>query len=89
MNMQLLNVLAIVIVAGNIIAQESPVLKTEQDKINYGFGLGVARNFTNQGVGVNLELVMRAKLDTLSGGTLLMTEEDLAKTIFAFQQELR
>ena len=91
MNMKLLNALAIVIVAGNMFAQESPVLKTEQDKVNYGLGVGVARNFKSQGLDVNLELelVFRGMRDTFTGATLLMTEEDLAKTMYAFQQEMQ
>jgi FKBP-type peptidyl-prolyl cis-trans isomerase FklB len=74
---------------GYVLAQEAPVLKTQQDKINYGIGVGVARNFKNQGLEVNLDLVIRGMRDALSGATLQMTEEDLAKTMYAFQQELQ
>jgi FKBP-type peptidyl-prolyl cis-trans isomerase FklB len=87
--MKLLNVLAILIMTECVFAQEPPVLKTEQDKVNYGLGVGVARNFKNQGLEVNLELVIRGMKDTLTNATLLMTEEDLAKTMYAFQQEMQ
>ena len=87
--MKILNVLALLLVTGCVLAQESPVLKTQQDKINYGIGVGVARNFKNQGLEVDLDMVIRGMRDTLSGAQLLMTEEDLAKTMFAFQQEMQ
>jgi UDP-GlcNAc:undecaprenyl-phosphate/decaprenyl-phosphate GlcNAc-1-phosphate transferase len=74
---------------GCALAQEAPVLKTEADKVNYGIGVGVVRNFINQGLSVNLDLVFRGMKDANSGAALLMTEEDLAKTMNAFQKELR
>ncbi len=80
--------IAIFMMLGTVSAQEAPVLKTQQDKVNYGIGVGVARNFKNQGIGVDVDLVIRGMKDTLSGAPLLMTEEDLAKTMNAFQQEL-
>lgn len=87
--MKSLYLLAILIMTGCALAQEAPALKTQQDKVNYGIGVGVARNFKNQGIEVNLELVIRGMRDTLSGASLLMTEEDLAKTMLAFQQEMQ
>jgi FKBP-type peptidyl-prolyl cis-trans isomerase len=87
--MKALTILVIFVMTGCIWAQETPILKTQQDKINYGIGVGVARNFKNQGLNVDLELVIRGMRDTLSGTTLLMTEEDLAKIMYAFQQEMQ
>jgi UDP-GlcNAc:undecaprenyl-phosphate/decaprenyl-phosphate GlcNAc-1-phosphate transferase len=87
--MRVLNIFAIFATIGCAWAQESSELKTQQDKINYGIGVGVARNFKAQGLNVDLELVIRGMRDTLSGATLLMTEEDLAKTMYAFQQEVQ
>jgi UDP-GlcNAc:undecaprenyl-phosphate/decaprenyl-phosphate GlcNAc-1-phosphate transferase len=87
--MKICNALALLFLTGCVLAQEAPVLKTQQDKINYGIGVGVARNFKSQALEVDLDLVVRGMRDTLSGATLLMTEEDLVKTMTAFQQELQ
>jgi len=86
--MKSLNILAIFMLLDAVFAQEAPVLKTQQDKINYGIGVGVARNFKSQGIEVDLDVVIRGMRDTLSGAPLLMTEEELAKTMNAFQQEV-
>lgn len=80
---------AMLILNGFVMAQDAPILKTQQDKINYGIGVGVARNFKAQGLNVDLDLVIRGMRDTLSGTALLMTEEDLAKVMYAFQQEMQ
>lgn len=81
-------VLGLGLLAAQVSAQEPTVLKTEKDKINYGLGVGVARNFKHQGVDVDVELVIKGLRDTLSGEKLLMTEEELQKTMGAFQAEL-
>jgi FKBP-type peptidyl-prolyl cis-trans isomerase len=82
-------VVAFLLLGASLWAQESQILKTEKDKINYGIGVGVARNFKNQGLEVDLDLVIRGMRDTLTGGPLLMTEEELEKTMGAFQQEMQ
>jgi len=89
MNIKLFPVLAILLMSECLSAQDPSVLKTEADKVNYGIGVGVARNFKSQGMDVDIELVIRGMRDTLSGATLLMTEEDLAKTMYAFRQEMQ
>ncbi|MDM7997110.1 MAG: FKBP-type peptidyl-prolyl cis-trans isomerase [Acidobacteriota bacterium] len=86
--MKSINIIAIFMMLGAAFAQDAPVLKTQQDKINYGIGVGVARNFKSQGIEVDLDVVIRGMKDTLSGAPLLMTEEELAKTMNAFQQEV-
>ncbi|MBN2339348.1 MAG: FKBP-type peptidyl-prolyl cis-trans isomerase [Acidobacteria bacterium] len=89
MNIGLMAVLALTLLSASLPAQETPVLQSEVDKVNYGIGVGVARNFGNQGLDVNLELVIRGMRDAHAGAPLLLTEEELARTMNAFQKELR
>jgi FKBP-type peptidyl-prolyl cis-trans isomerase len=70
-------------------AQEPSDLKTEQDKVNYGIGVSVAKNFKQQGVEVDVNLMIKGMKDELSGKKLLMSEDELRKTMIAFQNELR
>jgi len=88
MTMRWMVVVGMGMLAAQLSAQESAVLKTEQDKINYGIGVGVARNLMRQGIEVDLEMVIRGLRDSLSGGKLLMTEEELEKTMITFQAEM-
>ena len=89
MNIGLKAVLALTFLGASLPAQETPVLESEVDKVNYGIGVGVARNFGNQGLEVDLELVIRGMRDAHAGAPLLLTEEELARTMNAFQKELR
>jgi FKBP-type peptidyl-prolyl cis-trans isomerase len=82
-------IFVVICFAGYLCAQEPPALKTEKDKVNYGIGIGVARNFQRQGIEVDLDIVIKGMRDMLSGAKLLMTEEELQATMTAFQTELQ
>ena len=70
-------------------AQEPTELKTEKDKVNYGIGVSVGKNFKQQGVEVDVNMVVKGMKDELSGKKLLLSEDELRKTMTAYQQELR
>jgi len=70
-------------------AQDKSALKTQKDKISYGIGVSVARNFKQQGLDMNLDTVIKGIRDEFAGGKLLMTEDELKTTLTAFQEELQ
>lgn len=70
------------------IAADFP-LKTQKEKVSYGIGVDVARNFTRMGVDFDVDALAKGMKDALSGGKLLMTDEELRTTLTAYQTELR
>jgi FKBP-type peptidyl-prolyl cis-trans isomerase FklB len=58
------------------------------DQVNYGIGVEVVRNFKNQGIDVDLDMVIRGMKDGLSGN-IRVSEKEIRKTMTAFQTELR
>jgi len=70
-------------------AQEPTDLKTEQDKVNYGIGVSVAKNFKQQAMEVDVNLVVKGLKDELAGKKLLLSDDELRKTLTAYQQVLR
>lgn len=84
-----LAVLGMLMLALPAFASDQPVLKTQKDKVSYGIGVSIIRNFQQQGVEVDLDFVTKGMRDARLGGTLLMTEEDLRTTLHAYQNELR
>jgi FKBP-type peptidyl-prolyl cis-trans isomerase len=70
-------------------AQEPTDLKTEQDKVNYGIGVSVARNFKQHGMEVDVNLVVKGMKDELTGKKLLMSDDEFRKTMTAYQQTFR
>ena len=81
--------LGILLITAQASAAETNVLKTQKDKINYGIGVSVLRNFNQQGIEIDLDVVIKGMRDAQAGGKLLMTEEDLSATLNAYQKELR
>jgi hypothetical protein len=69
-------------------AEQTPLLKTPMDKVNYGIGVETARSFRNQGVEINIDLVVQGIKDGLSGNVLI-PDKELRKIMTGFQTELR
>lgn len=69
-------------------AEQTPILKAQTDKVSYSIGVDVARNFQRQGIEVDVDLLMKGFKDALSGGKLLMTEDDVRATLNAYRTEL-
>lgn len=81
-------ILAILFLAAQVSAEETPVLKTQKEKVSYGLGVEMARNLKRQRIEADVDLVIKGLKDGLSGEKLLMPEEDLRMIMGAFQHEL-
>ncbi|MGZ6208513.1 MAG: FKBP-type peptidyl-prolyl cis-trans isomerase N-terminal domain-containing protein [Syntrophales bacterium] len=82
-------VLAIGLVPAQASAADTPQLKTQKDKISYGIGVDVARNFKRMGVDIDLDMLVKGLRDGMAGEKLLMTEDDLRATMGAYLEELK
>ena len=74
-------VLGLVLPAVQVFAGEPVALKTQTDKESYAAGVNIVRTLTQQGGEINLDVVIKGLKDGLSGDKLLMTEDDLLRTI--------
>ncbi len=63
-------------------------LKTQIDKVSYGIGMDMGRNFKRSEMDINAELFMKGLKDGLKGTDFLMTDEEFKTTMQAFQQEM-
>jgi FKBP-type peptidyl-prolyl cis-trans isomerase len=70
-------------------AQEPTELKTEKDKVNYGIGVSIGKSLKQQGMEVEVDLMVKGLKDELAGKKLLVSDDELRKTMTAYQQELR
>jgi len=80
--------LAVVLLAGQLGAQESQVFKSEKEKLSYGMGMEIANNLKRQSFDLDVDLFMKGLKDALSGGKTLMTEKDAREALMAFQKEM-
>lgn len=84
-----LMILSMFFVNAQAFAADESILKTKRDKISYSVGVSVANNFKQQGVEVDPDMMNKGVSDAISGKKLLLSDEELRKTLNAYQQELR
>jgi FKBP-type peptidyl-prolyl cis-trans isomerase FklB len=78
----------IVLACGLAFAQEPPALTTPKDKTNYAIGVNLISNLRQQGVDIDLDLVIRGMRDA-SAGKLLLSDEDIRIGIQQYQVAVR
>jgi len=81
--------LGVVLLAAHVGAEETIALKTQKDKVSYGVGVSVVRNFKHQGVEVDPDVAIQGMRDEFSGKKLLMSEEELRTILNEYQKELQ
>ena len=69
-------------------AQENLILKDQKDKIGYSYGIDTGNKLKNMPVSLDLNLFIMGIKDALSGGKLLLSEQEIRETMTAFQKEL-
>ncbi|HBZ54846.1 MAG TPA: hypothetical protein DEO88_05530 [Syntrophobacteraceae bacterium] len=89
MTKQWLAIVAIWLVVPQASAAERKAPETEKDKVSYGIGVDVARNFQRLGIDVNVEILTAAIKDVFTSEKLLMNEDELRNTMGAFHTALR
>jgi FKBP-type peptidyl-prolyl cis-trans isomerase len=82
-------VLGVALLAAQVSAEETQVLKTEKDQLSYSLGADMGRNLQRQGIEVDLDLVIRGLKDGLAREKLLIPEKDVRKILIALQAEVR
>jgi len=82
-------VMTVLLLAASASAADTAALGTQKQKVSYGIGVDLARNFTRMGVEFDVDTLAEGMKDALSGAKLLMTDEELRSTLTAYQTELK
>ncbi|MFZ2268591.1 MAG: FKBP-type peptidyl-prolyl cis-trans isomerase [Azonexus sp.] len=89
MKTKLISLACLAFLTGQAVAAESAPLNTDKDKLSYGIGVSVARNFKKQGSDIEIDLLVKGLRDALAGDKLLLPEKELRKVMNAYQTEIR
>jgi FKBP-type peptidyl-prolyl cis-trans isomerase len=81
-------VLVILLLAAPVSAAETTVLETQKEKVSYGIGVDMARNFKLQGIDFDSDILIKGFKDQSSEGKLLMSEDEIRATLNAYQSEI-
>ncbi len=68
-------------------AAEDAVLKTPKDKLSYVIGVQIANDLKSQSIDVDPAIVSRGLQDSLSGKSLLISDQEAKDIIAAFSKE--
>lgn len=64
-------------------------LKTEEDKVSYSLGFQMGSGFRRDALSINLDLFSQGIRDGFTGSGQILNEEEMNKTMAAFQQQMR
>jgi FKBP-type peptidyl-prolyl cis-trans isomerase FklB len=88
MKRSLIFVLAFFLLAGQAVAQESSVLKSQKDKVSYALGVDIGKSLKGHSVDLDPDLLAKGIKDAFSGGKALLSEEEIRETLNALQKEM-
>jgi FKBP-type peptidyl-prolyl cis-trans isomerase FklB len=84
-----LSAAAVLLMASGCTAQEKkPELNSLKDKISYGIGLNIGKDFKEQSIDIDVKLLARGINDSLTGSEPALTEEQMREAFEAFQKEM-
>jgi FKBP-type peptidyl-prolyl cis-trans isomerase FklB len=66
----------------------TPALKTTEDKVSYSIGSDLGKNLKKQGININPSIFAKGMTDGMSGGKLLMTDDEMKKVLSDFEKEM-
>jgi FKBP-type peptidyl-prolyl cis-trans isomerase FklB len=82
-------ILIFALAAGVAAAQDSPALKTQNERISYALGMDLGNQLRKVGVQVDSAVFAEALKDALSGGKLLLSEAEAGAAISELQAGLK
>jgi FKBP-type peptidyl-prolyl cis-trans isomerase FklB len=74
--------------AGCTEAPQDVQLKSLEDRVGYGIGLRIGRDFRTQGVAIDPKVLRKGVEDGLSGAPPLLSDEEIQKALTTLQTEL-
>ncbi|MEK6754903.1 MAG: FKBP-type peptidyl-prolyl cis-trans isomerase [Bacteroidota bacterium] len=87
MRSSLLVLISILLLPFLLGAQQKGPLKTQKDKVSYSIGLSIGKNFKQQLVEVDLNLLIRGIKDGLTDSKALLSDNEVREVMTTFQKE--
>ena len=88
MKRSLVIIMCVSLVAGTAFGEEKQALTTQKEKLSYAIGIDMGTSLKKNAIDVDPNIVYKGIKDALSGGTRLMTDQELKDTIQTAQKEL-
>ncbi len=89
MTVKWLVILLIGLLAMQASAAEAPELKTTKERLSYGIGVDIGRNFKRLGILLDVDVMAKAMKDVFQDEKLLLSEAEIRQIMNAHQTSLR
>lgn len=89
MTLKWMAVLGVMLLTAQVSGAEPGVLKTQKEKVSYAVGAEVAKSIKLQGIDLDVDVLLKAVKDVLSAQNLLMTDDEIRKTMATVHAELK
>jgi len=81
--------LGLVLCSGQVSAKPASEAKTAKDKVSYGIGVDIGRNFKRLALDVDLDLLSKGLKDAYAGKKLAVPDDELRLIMSNYQNELK
>lgn len=71
-----------------VTAADAPAPVSDLDKLSYSVGIDLGKNLKKQGIEINPTVMAQGIHDAMSGGNMLMTEQQMKDSLSKFQKDL-
>ena len=88
MKLRLIALLGFLFLVNQVNAQDTPVLKSQKDKVSYIIGMDIGKNLKKQSIDIDPNILVKGLKDALSSGKPLLTEKEIQETMAALQKEM-
>jgi len=88
MRLRVLAALGILFLVSQVYGEENLVLKNEKDKVSYSIGMAMGKDIKRQSIDIDPDILAKGIKDVLSGGKVLLTDQEVSETMAAFQKEM-
>jgi len=76
-------------VAGQVLAADASVLKTDKDKLSYSIGVSVGKNLKNESPDIDVNLLIEGMKAALAGDKVLLSEKEIRQVMSDYQTQMR
>jgi FKBP-type peptidyl-prolyl cis-trans isomerase FklB len=83
-----IGILAVLCIATQAFSADGKLFKTDKDKVSYALGINMGNHFKRDSIDVNVDILMKGFKDALAGKKPMLSDEEMAAAMKAFQQEM-
>jgi FKBP-type peptidyl-prolyl cis-trans isomerase FklB len=79
----------LVLVSGQVLAEDATTIKTDKDRLSYSIGASIGKNFKSEGTEVDANVLLQALKSSMAGEKSLLSDKEMRQIMNEYQTKLR